>query len=140
VTAYWNVELPLASLSVVASSASPPMTCDTAALLGPSPSTSAAITSPSGSVSLASTGRIVARPGRTPNESSFAIGLRFLSDRFLIGWSTCWGLSFSASDGSPFAFSGIFCSQSSTFWNSSAASQTVPEARSLSTTLFRFTR
>ncbi len=98
------------------------------------------MTSPSGSTSFDRTGRIVDRPGRTPYESSLATGGRFFSDRFLMGLSTCSGLSFLASVSEPFLFSGIFCSQSSTFWNRSAASHTVPDARSLRTTFDRFTR
>ncbi|CPU66336.1 Uncharacterised protein [Mycobacteroides abscessus] len=115
------------------------MVC-TVAFDGESPTSDAVITSPSGSTSLPSTGRIVVRPGRTPNASSFGCGGRFGWDRSAMNWSTCSGFVSSASASSPSASSGIWTSQSSTFWYSSAAIHNVPADRSLSTITCRFTR
>ncbi len=112
----------------------------TVAFAGESPASDAVITSPSGSTSLPSTGKIVVRPGRTPNESSCGCGGLFGCVRSAMNWSTCSGFVSSASDSSPSASSGICTSQSSTFWYSSVAIHNVPADRSFSTITRRFTR
>ncbi len=139
-TEYRNDPVPSASSGTTAWSAAPPMMVCTVAFDGESPTSDAVITSPSGSTSLPSTGRIVVRPGRTPNASSLGCGGRFGWDRSAMNWSTCSGFVSSASASSPSASSGIWTSQSSTFWYSSAAIHNVPADRSLSTITCRFTR
>ena len=96
-------------------------------------------TSPSWSESLASTGRMVERPGRTPKESSTASGAWFSSVR---SGRDCDSLVWAES--SLLVASSSVCEvmsvQFSTSTSSSSGSHTVPSAMSLRTMASRLTR
>ncbi len=95
--------------------------------------------SPSGSVSLSSTGRMVVLPARTPKLSGLAAGALFGLVRS--GRTVCWTSSAeSLSASSEVCWGGMTSSQlltSCMFW---FTSHTLPEFTSLRTTRSRFTR
>ena len=128
----------MASSAVFRRRARPSCACVTTLPAAPSPGV-AVSTSPSWSESLASTGRMVERPGRAPKESSTASGAWFSSVRSGRDWdSLVWAES------SLWVASSSVCEvtsvQFSTSTSSSSGSHTVPSATSLRTMASLLTR
>ena len=130
--------VPVASSAVSSRRARPSWAWATVLPAAPSPGV-AVSTSPSWSVSLASTGRTVERPGRTPKESSTASGGWFSSVRSGRDWdSLVWAeSSLLAASSSVWEVTSV---QFSTSTSSSSGSHTVPSMTSLRTMASRLTR